>query len=120
MFVKLLTEFYLEFLSLIGGYTGSSESRLVKTPHCWKSHVILNNESNSRVRAPVLLNVLNSLRKSDKIFSKHRVSYLSRSRLINSIVLYAISSFAVILTRKSDLVALLLLSFGCLVAVRVL
>ena len=35
----LLTEQYFEFLSLKGGCTGSSESTLVKMPHCWKSHV---------------------------------------------------------------------------------
>ena len=29
----------MEFLSLKGGYTGSSESTLVKMQHCWKSHV---------------------------------------------------------------------------------
>ena len=34
MSVKLLTEHRLEFLSLTGGYTGSSESTLVKMPHC--------------------------------------------------------------------------------------
>ena len=39
MGVKPLTEIYLEFLSLKGGCTGSSESALVKIPHCWKSHV---------------------------------------------------------------------------------
>ena len=39
MNIKLLTEQHLEFLSLKGGYTGSSESTLVKMPHCWKSHV---------------------------------------------------------------------------------
>ena len=39
MSVKLLTEHHLEFLSLRGGYTGPSESTLVKIPHCWKSHV---------------------------------------------------------------------------------
>ena len=37
--VKLLTEHNLERLSLTGGYTGLSESTLVKLPHCWKSHV---------------------------------------------------------------------------------
>ena len=37
--VKLLTEHHLEFLSLKGGCTGSSESTLAKMPHCWKSHV---------------------------------------------------------------------------------
>ena len=39
MGVKLLTEHHLEFLSLPGGCTGSSESTLVKIPHCWKSRV---------------------------------------------------------------------------------
>ena len=37
--LRLLTEHHLEFLSLKGGCTGSSESTLVKMPHCWKSHV---------------------------------------------------------------------------------
>ena len=37
MTVKLLTEQNLEFLSLTGGCTGSSETTLVKMPHCWKS-----------------------------------------------------------------------------------
>ena len=40
MNIKLLTEQHLEFLSLKGGYTGSSESTHVQMPHCWKSHVI--------------------------------------------------------------------------------
>ena len=39
MTVKLLTEKHLEFLSIKGGCTGSSESTLVKMPHCWNSHV---------------------------------------------------------------------------------
>ena len=34
MSVKLLTEYRLEFVSLKGGCTGSSESTLVKMPHC--------------------------------------------------------------------------------------
>ena len=38
MTIKLLAE-HLEFLSLKGGCKGSSESTLVKMPHCWKSHV---------------------------------------------------------------------------------
>ena len=40
MSVKLLTEHHLEFLSLKGGCTGSSESTLVKIPHCLKSCVV--------------------------------------------------------------------------------
>ena len=39
MTVKLLTDDNFEFLSLKGGFTGSSGSTLVKIPHCWKSHV---------------------------------------------------------------------------------
>ena len=39
MIVMLLTEHHFEFLSLKGGCRGSSESTLVKMPHCWKSHV---------------------------------------------------------------------------------
>ena len=40
MIVKLLTEHHLEFLSLQGDCTGSSESTHVKMPHCWKSHAL--------------------------------------------------------------------------------
>ena len=39
MIVKLLTAHHLEFLSLKVGCTGSSDPKLVKMPHCWKSHV---------------------------------------------------------------------------------
>ena len=39
MAVKLLTEHNLEFLTLKGGCTVSSEFTLVKMPHCWKSRV---------------------------------------------------------------------------------
>ena len=38
MFVKRLTEHHLEFLSLKGGCTGSSESTLVKMSNCWKAY----------------------------------------------------------------------------------
>ena len=39
MTVKLLTDPHLRFLSLTGGCRGSSESTLVKMPHCWKPRV---------------------------------------------------------------------------------
>ena len=42
MTVKQLTEQNLEFLSLKGGCSGSSESTLLKKQHCWKSHVTAN------------------------------------------------------------------------------
>ena len=38
MCVKLLTENHLEYISLKGDCTGSSESTLIKMPRCWKSH----------------------------------------------------------------------------------
>ena len=44
MTVKLLTEHHLKFLRVKGGCTGSSESTLVKMPHCWKSHVTAHSE----------------------------------------------------------------------------
>ena len=40
MTLKLLTEHYLESLSLKEGSADSSESTLVKMPHCWKSHAM--------------------------------------------------------------------------------
>ena len=40
MSIKLLTKHHLEILSLKEGYTGLSESTLVKMPDCWKSHVV--------------------------------------------------------------------------------
>ena len=57
----LLTEHHLEFLSLKGGCTGSSESTLVKMKHGWKSHVaaqikilmVSNRIFRSRVPAPL-------------------------------------------------------------------
>ena len=38
--VKLLTEKHLEFQSLKGGCTGSSDYIHVEMPHCGKSHVV--------------------------------------------------------------------------------
>ena len=40
MISKLLTKHHLDFLNLKGSCTGSSESTLVKTPHCPKKHVV--------------------------------------------------------------------------------
>ena len=41
-YLKILPGYHLEFLSFKGGCTGSSESALVKMPHCWKSQRIQN------------------------------------------------------------------------------
>ena len=40
MIVQLLTEHYLEILSLKGGCRGSFESTLGKMSNCWKSHAL--------------------------------------------------------------------------------
>ena len=39
MTIKLLTKHNLEFLTLKGACTVTSESTLFKMPHCWESHV---------------------------------------------------------------------------------
>ena len=58
MTVKLLTEHHLEILSLTGGYTCSSESTLVKMPHCWKSHVMAQLSSSALLhRLQILLSL---------------------------------------------------------------
>ena len=62
MTVKLSTEKRLEFLSLKGGCTGSSESTFVRMPHYWKSHVTahdINHES--AISDPVLFFFSSSL-----------------------------------------------------------
>ena len=78
MSVKLLIEHHLELLSLKGGYTGSSESTLVKMPHCWKSHVTaqyiyayFDNRRKIRVCVCVLKRPANShLSSKDGIYSR--------------------------------------------------
>ena len=50
MSVKLLTERHLKFLSLKGGCKGSSKSRLVKMPHCWKSRVTAHIQLTERLK----------------------------------------------------------------------
>ena len=51
---KLLTKHNLESLSFKGGCRGSSESTLVKMPHCWISHVSDQITVNSEIFARVL------------------------------------------------------------------
>ena len=53
MTVKVLTE----FLSLKGGCTGSSESTLVKLPHCWKSHVAAQMSLNENISQLLFVSV---------------------------------------------------------------
>ena len=72
MNVKLPTEHQLEFLSLKGDCTGSSESSLVKMPHCWKSHVTahmsmiwLHSEKFMKIHS-VIMAVMSLIYNSDK------------------------------------------------------
>ena len=51
-----------EYAALKGGYTGSSESTLVKMFHCWKSHVV----------AHILLQILANLYKHENTV-KHNI-----------------------------------------------
>ena len=58
MRAKLLTEHHLEFLSLKGGCTGSSESTLVNMPHCWKLHVVAHMKKITHLTKPTIRNTL--------------------------------------------------------------
>ena len=69
MTVELLTEHCLEFLSLKGGCTGSSESTLVKMSNCWESRAAAHMIQNSPLtRINTLLRVCNQ--------TKHPTCYL--------------------------------------------
>ena len=57
MIVKLLTEHHLVCLSLEGGCSGSSESTLVKMPHCWKSHISAQLIKNPSMDALYMFNI---------------------------------------------------------------
>ena len=55
-------ELNLDFLILNGGCTGSSESTIVKIPHCWKSHVMAQIKMPKHVKClPLLLLTSRSL-----------------------------------------------------------
>ena len=54
----LLTKHHLEFLSLKRCCTCSSESTLVKMPHCWKSHVTVHLLTLVSYRSKLSLNPL--------------------------------------------------------------
>ena len=66
MIVMLLAEHHCEFLSLIGGCTGSYKSTHVKMPHCWKSHAL------AHLSLGVIL--------------QHVFKYINHSRGTNSII----------------------------------
>ena len=88
MHVMLLTEHHLEFLSLEGGCTGSSESTLVKMTHCWKSHVaaqikillVSNRNFRSRIPGPLkqLAGLFISLCSEQRQFTETLLSLLIR------------------------------------------
>ena len=59
MSVKLPTEHHLEFLSLKGDCRGSSESKHVKMPHCWKSNALAQSDIiTSAMTADAVINQL--------------------------------------------------------------
>ena len=72
MFVKLLTEHHLEFLSLKGGYTGSSESALVKMSNCWKSHATAQMIWNKMISCEALSCILSPLQYVWSITIEHK------------------------------------------------
>ena len=86
MSVKLLTEHRLEFVSLKGGCTGSSESTLVKMPHCWKSYVaaqfmIFIGSKQMYVQYAGYINISKKRTNSDK---NHKSSFLCMQCAVSS------------------------------------
>ena len=84
--VKLLNEHHLEFLSLKGRCTGSSESTLVKMPHCWKSHGVAHIRVDCPLQAGQSLNVdINTISKwADSwlvTFNQSKTLSISRKRI---------------------------------------
>ena len=67
MIVKLLTEHQLEFLSLKGGCTGSSESTHVKMSHSWKSHALA---QLMMIKMTILMTVIEMMMKIMKMMMK--------------------------------------------------
>ena len=59
MSLTLRTEHHLEFLSIKGGCIGSSESTLVKIPHCWKAHVMAHSIEKAMLRTNTFLYIKN-------------------------------------------------------------
>ena len=78
MSVKLLTEHHLEFLSLKGSCTSSSESTLVKIPHCRKSHIAAHFVIALKF-ATYDSCLIDSLRPSQQLFSYVGTVFLSRT-----------------------------------------
>ena len=79
MVVQLLTEHHLEFLSLKGGYRGSSESSHVEMPHCWKTHALAHLSLNFSIFCRHILIVLR--------FDFHRFKMLENLNLISTMLI---------------------------------
>ena len=92
MIVKLLTEHHLEYLSLTGGCIGSSESTLVKMPHCLKSHVTVHFTS---AEGEVDFEVLHVLSFDS---TRKRMSVIVRHPLTKEIILYTKGADSAILS----------------------
>ena len=95
-FVKLLTEQHLEFLNLKGGCTSSSESIHVKMPHCWKSHVVAQNN--------ILANLCNRVVCLQRFFSRHSpiiYSYMKNTSE-KTMCIKRLASFCATMTNSVD------------------
>ena len=76
MSVIVLTEHHLEYLSLKRGCTGSSESTLVKMPHCWKSHVTVQCINKIEPSPQIILMIEEEKKKKKKKKKKKMFIYL--------------------------------------------
>ena len=76
MSVKLPPEHHLEFLSLKGGGTGSSEYTLVKMQHCCKSHVVAQMTFKEISRFSLTTPLVKSIKHTVLHYDQKTVTYL--------------------------------------------
>ena len=100
MIVKLLTGHHLEFLSLKGGCTGSSESTLVKMSNCWKSHSaaqisfsIIEFATSMLVKHKTVLLVISAQKMSVTIIVKYLLFHLT-SFIASPMLVYCFANFS--------------------------
>ena len=78
MTVKLLTEHHLEFISLKGGCTGSSECSLVKMFDCRESHVV----AHMHLSCSILFSVL-QLKKKEKVAQSFKSFFIEKAPTVS-------------------------------------
>ena len=86
-----MTEHHLEFLSLKGGWSGSSESTLVKMPHCCKTIVTAHMILHKCFPILLLLELIKNRIATSTRWRKEKVDLTLPSKLIDPISIWALT-----------------------------